>query len=346
MNTYLMRLCSYHQPRRVRVLENVLANRQTVANLFWAQQYGLLNWLGARREASRGQLDYEINKLQTAGLVERTGQDAVQLTAAGVSYQEEHPVNYQPYFYQWYWLANTRRVQRRLLLACQVVSEFAYHQRAYAPISVPFADQQAVRNWFHHYFSAQLPEQVYSELHLLVSSLESEDRRLAPAFVNLLIGHQQNGWTIDQLCQQLGLTIADGQVMRHDLLLAVSAFAKQTTGPIACLLKPLLAGQPLSASCQRSVQMVQQGVELPTIAKRRHLKLSTVREHLLTAAILTPQSMEWLQLIPAADRQWLSDHYSGQASSWRFASWSTDSDTDFYYFRLYQICQGKQRNDD
>ena len=39
MNTYLLRLCSYHQPRRERVIENVLANRQTVATLFWAQHY-------------------------------------------------------------------------------------------------------------------------------------------------------------------------------------------------------------------------------------------------------------------------------------------------------------------
>ena len=60
MNTYLLRLCSYHQPRRERVIENVLANRQTVSTLFWAQHYGILTWLGARRRLSRAQYDQEV----------------------------------------------------------------------------------------------------------------------------------------------------------------------------------------------------------------------------------------------------------------------------------------------
>ncbi|MGM9891297.1 helix-turn-helix domain-containing protein [Limosilactobacillus sp.] len=344
MNTYWLRLCSYQQPRRVRVIENLLTNRRTVANLFWAQQYGLLQWLGARRTAQQDQLDAELQTLQRAGLLLVDDQGQVKLTATGVSYQEQHPDQYQPHFYDWYWLANTRRVQYRFLLACQVVSELAYHNHRYVPLTIPLIDQEAVRGWFHHYYSPAFVQQIYAELHLLIGSLESEEGILAPALVNLLIGHGQSGWTLDQLSQHLKLAISDTLVLEHDLFLAVSAFSKQTTGPIAHLIKPLLATSPLSSSSQETLQMFNHGVDLVTIADRRRLRLSTVREHLLTAAILLPQGLDWSRLLPKASRQFLEQHYTGEVTAWRFHPWATDSNQDFFYFRLYQIIQGRRHD--
>lgn len=337
MNTYLLRLCSYHQPRRERVLENVLANRQTVATLFWAQHYGILTWLGARRRLSREQFDHEVAVLIEADLIERVAGDQLKLTAAGVSYEENQPAIYRPSFYPWYWLANTKTVQERLLLAFQVVSELAYRNRHYAPVAVPFMDQEAVRTWFRHFKSPQFVQAVYAELHLLSDLLAKEDQRLAIALVNRLIGHGQAGWTLKQLADQLHMSLADALVFDHDLWLAITAFARQTTGPLARLLQPLIAPAPISQSCQTTVWLVQRGLSINQIAERRHLKLGTVREHLLTAAILTPQQLNWAQLLPAAQRKALGHRFSGEAAQWRFRGWSGDNNSDFYYFRLYQI---------
>ena len=345
MNTYLLRLCSYHQPRRERVIENVLANRQTVATLFWAQQYGILTWLGARRRLSRAQFDQEVAALIGAGLLERVGADEIKLTAAGVSYEESQPSPYQPHFYPWYWLANTQTVQRRLLLGFQVVSELAYHNRYYAPLAVPFTDQEAVRGWFRHFKSAQFVQEVYAELHLLAGALANEDQRLAAALVNRLIGHDQAGWTLNQLADRLQLSLADALVLDHDLWLAVTAFSRRTTGPLASLLRPLIAPTPISRSCQTTVQLARQGLELVRIAERRRLKLGTVREHLLTAAILTPQQLNWAQLLPAEQRKFLDHHFRGDAIHWRFQGWSGDENSDFYYFRLYQIYKEYSQNE-
>lgn len=337
MNTYLLRLCSYHQPRRERVIENVLTNRQTVATLFWAQQYGILTWLGARRRLSREQFDQEVAALIETQLLERTEDDGLKLTAAGVSYEETQPPVYQPHFYSWYWLANTHTVQRRLLLAFQVVSELAHQNRCYAPLAVPFTDQEAVRGWFKHVNSPRLVREVYAELHLLADLLSKEDQHLGVALVNRLIGHDQAGWTIDQLADHLHMSLADALALDHDLWLAVTAFARQTTGPLAELLRPLIAPAPISRSCRTTVQMVQQGLAVATVADRRRLKLGTVREHLLTAAILTPQQLNWSQLLPPARRAQLASRYHGDVAQWHFQSWSGDANADFYYFRLYQI---------
>jgi hypothetical protein len=75
------------------------------------------------------------------------------------------------------------------------------------------------------------------------------------------------------------------------------------------------------------------------------LKLGTVREHLLTAAILTPQQLDWAQLLPAKQRKFLDHHFRGDVIHWRFQGWSGDENSDFYYFRLYQIYKEYSQNE-
>lgn len=345
MNTYLLRLCSYRQPRRIRVIENVLTSHRTVANLFWAQQYGILEWLGARRQANQDQLDFELRELQAAGLVEVVADNQVKLTTTGVSFQEEQPPVYEPAFYSWYWLANTKVAFLRFLLGFQVVSEFSYHNRHYVPLNISFAEQQQVKSWFNHFGSDHLVGDVNAELQLLMNSLESEDERLPLALVNQLIGHGQTGWTLDQLCNHLQLNVADGITLTHDLALAICAFSRATNGPLACLIKPLLSATPLSPSNWRTFKMVSSGRTITEVARQRRLKVSTVREHLLTAAILMPQLLNWDQLLPIKVRQYIDQNYQGPVTEWQFASWSADSNADFFYFRLYQILQGSQTNE-
>ena len=108
--------------------------------------------------------------------------------------------------------------------------------------------------------------------------------------------------------------------------------------------KPVLAAAPLSPSATHTLQLFNQGRDLSTIAHRRRLKVSTAREHLLTAAILTPQGLDWERLLPVSYRQQLAQRYGGPVTSWHFTAWTADSNTDFFYFRLYQIYQGRLQN--
>jgi uncharacterized protein YpbB len=342
VNDFLLHLCSYHQPRRVRVIENVCQNHPTVANLFWAQQYSLINWLGCRRDLDRDEFNGELATLEKAGLVS-VHDNQVQLTAAGVSYQEENPV-YEPHFFDWFWLANTRRVEQRFLLGIQVVSEFAYRNRRYVPVHVPYSEQGAVKAWFHRYCSARLVQQVARELELLGTAFEGENEQLVTAFFAGLVGHDGSGQTIAQVSQELGLNIGETMVINHDALLGISAFAKNTTGPIARLLQPLLASSPLSTSCWQTINMLRHGIGLAAIAQRRRLKLGTIREHVLTAAILAPQVYQWEKLLPSQDKEYLRHKYEGPVASWQFVSWGGDENRDFFCFRLYQIIRGSEEN--
>lgn len=342
MNDFLLGFFDEHQPRRVRVIENTLKNRRTVSTLFWAKQYGLLRWTGADRALSRQQFEHSIKELVDAHLIQLASDGRALLTTAGVLRQEELLTeNYQPCFFDWYWLANTRRVEQRLLLGIQVVSELAYHNRYYAPVVNEYYEQQLVKRWLLNW-RGNIIADLWKELELFGNSLESADKRLANYFFYSLVGHHINGNSPVQLSAQLALPGGQMLVIKQDALLAVAAFANSYHGALNSLLADLISTNPLSHSASQTLMLFQQGFTIRQIAQKRKLKANTIREHLLEAAIVDPDSIDWEELLPADVRTELAIHYQGKAIDWQFdPEIVPGGPAAFYYFRLYQLYRGE-----
>lgn len=335
--TELLRFFSYHQPRRIRVIENTLRSRRTVATLFWAQQYGILKWLGAYRSLTRPDFDHLIKKLVSQKLLILDEQAQARLTEEGAALlKKEETSRYDPAFFDWYWLANTHRVMQRLLLAVQVASEYSYHQNKYAPLTIPYEEMLAVKKWFRNNYQHDFTNRLYLDLQRFGTAIASEDLRLAKDFFNLLIGHQKAGLTPNQAAVALNLSVEDISFLRHDEMLAISAYARNFPGPLQQLLTPILRTSPLNQSAEVTYNFYAQGQEIPTIAQERHLKESTIKEHLLEAAILMPDKMDWDRFLPTNKRAVLAKAYNGSPVTWQF----NDDISSFYEYRLYQIYQG------
>ena len=151
-----------------------------------------------------------------------------------------------------------------------------------------------------------------------------------------MIGYQRSGWTINQAAQELKIKIDDIQYLRHDEMLAVSAYARNFPGPLQQLLLPLINESPLNRSAQVTFDLYTQGEPIELIAQERRLKENTIREHLLEAAILIPDKLDWDILLPESKRDELSRFYKGDPTAWKFA----EQIASFYEYRLYQIFQG------
>lgn len=344
MDTFFLTLLDYHQPRRIRVIENLLKNRRTVANLFWGQQYGILNWLGAYRELNRSEYEAALQDLAAAGLI-KLDDNFAQLTAAGVAQREVDQV-YQPHFFSWYWVTNTRQLETQLMLGIQVISELAYHNNQYAPLAVSHQQLMGVKQWLYREYSPQLIHDIYDDLHQLMTALASEDQRLATALAYLMIGHHQSSWTLKQLATNLALSLGDARILKHDLMLAVGAYYRHVTGPVHDLLRPYLMHGPLPASVLTTLRMFQRVPDFTEIARQRHLKVNTIREHILEVAILMPDQLNFDQLLPPAKRVQLARTYSGNdVTKWEFQKDTANSSAGFFDFRLFQIYQGAINND-
>lgn len=338
MNDFLLSFFDEHQPRRIRVIENTLKNRRTVSTLFWAKQYGILKWTGAERSLERKQVENSIAELVKANLIQRNPDGQVLLTTLGVLRQEELAgEQYQPHFFDWYWLANTRRIEQRLLLGIQVASELSYHNRYYAPVVNEYHEQQIVKRWVLSW-RRNIINDLVQELKLFGDSLESADERLANYFFYSLIGHRITGKNAMQLSEQLELPGYQLPVIKQDALLAIAAFANSYQGVLNRLLVDLLAKSPLSQSANQTLLLYQQGISISQIAKKRRIKANTVREHLLEAAIVHPDSIDWERSLPVSIRSQLAKHYQGKMKDWQFdPEIVPGGPAAFYYFRLYQL---------
>lgn len=334
MNQYLYLLFA-KSPRRIRVIENILQNHRTQATLFWAFNYGILDWLGADRHMRRANFEQWISEAQAHGLLQVDAQTAC-LTPAGLHHQQIvlHEY-YQPHFSQWTWLTNPVDFADRFSLGVQALSELVHHEKSYVPLSLSTTEMGQVRQWL---LTPNLQKPVYQELMKIGDELEKYDPRLATLFAYELFGYGLTGWTIEQAASQLHVQLEEAVMMDRDVWLAVASLLRSRGGKLAGLMADLLSKMPISASSWLTVQQYQEGHSIDQIARMRRLKASTIREHLLEAAIIVPNALNWDRLLPKTRQTQLSTRYQGPILEWQFQPLNgQDPATGFFDFRLYQI---------
>ena len=141
----------------------------------------------------------------------------------------------------------------------------------------------------------------------------------------------------------LKLSAEEIQILNWDVWLGVASYLKMHSQcNLYRLMESLISQVPISNSAWQTLQDFREGVTIQTIARHRHLKVSTVREHLLETTIIVPQAIDWNRLLPWPVEQQLRDHYLGPVAEWHFKSFTTDSAADFFSFRLYQIKELQQ----
>lgn len=160
-----------------------------------------------------------------------------------------------------------------------------------------------------------------------------------------LVGHQDAGWSIEQVASQMQLPVGDSAVLNYDLWAALTGFFNEHTGVIHDLLAPLIKTSPLSHSAQVTYELYRQQQSLDQISRHRQLKPSTIREHLLEVAIFLPAEFPFWQLIPAATLDQLKQQYRGDVDHWQFKPQAKNEEQSFFYFRLFQIMRSYHNND-
>lgn len=342
LDQYLLLLFSRH-PRRMKVVANTVANRKTQATLFWANSYGILNWLGADRSLTNQEFEQWITQQVEAGLMVVDDQTA-RLTSLGAARQEALRLHaYQPQFDQWTWLVNPQIYAERFLLAVQAVSHALHHDRHYVPLSLNSNEMQSVHHWLMEpNILGPAGQQVYQ----LTSQLDQVNTRLASLFANQLFGFQLTGWSSHQAAAYFGVADETIFLMDRDIWLAIAHWLQATPGVWGKLMNPLLASWPISNSAARTLQDFNRGLSSTQIAHQRNLKLSTIREHLLEAAIIIPDYVDWQRLLPEDLRSQLALQYQGQPSQWQFkATGERNQAQEFFAFRLYQIFRSRPANE-
>ncbi|MEJ6400666.1 helix-turn-helix domain-containing protein [Nicoliella lavandulae] len=339
----IMFLLSATQPRRIRVIENTLLQRRTVSTLFWGMRYGITDFWGMLPRLNLKAFDQTLNQLLATGLVKRVDKSHYLLSAAGLAQVHKKqrdlvgpfklPTN--RYF-------DLIQFRQRFLLAVQVVSEFSYHNHRYYPMLIDHNDERFIKNWFHHFKQPTLVTQMTTALQ---SFLDSIDNQSAWQFTSMLNGHSITGMTIFQQAEQLNidssLLMINEWLMFNQLIIFLRHHYDQFES-IAQLLNGTRRSL-ISRSAWQTYQLYKQRPKMDMIANYRRIKLSTVKEHLLEAAILLPvDQLNLTQFFSKTTLHQLDQLYQGNVDEWQFERIKTvQPDFDFFYFRMYQILRSR-----
>lgn len=342
---YLLTLFD-EQPRHYRVIEGILHGRRTVATLFWGQQYGLLDWFKAMPQLSRDDFDqllqsYAIHSLLLVDVEHSTAR----LTAKGI--QRVRKIRgqfYQPRLGKWAWAGENSALPVRLWLAVQALSQLGHGVRRYVPVTSSPAELACVRQWLRQPFQ-QLRKTSYEELQSWAHDLAQVDFRLATLFIYQFPGYHQAGWTQLTAAKNLQLESEELRLMIRDLWIGIGLHILQERGPLADLCRPLVKKSPLNQTTQQTLDYFRTGMAVKAIAARRHLKVSTIREHLLQAAILLPDSVNLRRLLGDQTLAQLRQRYHGTINDWQFqVPTGEDKATAFFEFRAYQILKSEEEH--
>ncbi|MFB9769511.1 helix-turn-helix domain-containing protein [Lactiplantibacillus modestisalitolerans] len=329
-------------PRRAKAVFNVLRGRRTVSTLFAGLTYGCLDLLDGWHGVALDRFLVAADQLVKDELLTAPREGYLQLTPAGVRRQRElRQTRYWPTAWREFQTADVRRFTQVSRLALQVGSEAVHGQSRYYPVTTNPSIQIRVKKWFRPWAASELGPALYASLHAFLASLTVAQ---AEVFVRSLTGFEHPGQTDQQLATEQKRLPVEMLVMRKDLMCQWVRWLKaHPQDPLWPLLAPLVKTSAVSKSAQQTYAAFLQHGTLSEIATVRHLKLSTVREHLLEVAILTAD-FPFARLLSDAQCAQLATIFAADPNiaDWQFSTAQAQApDLDFFEFRLYQImrCQ-------
>ncbi|WP_171819658.1 helix-turn-helix domain-containing protein [Apilactobacillus kunkeei] len=337
----LLLLLSSTQPRRIKLIQNLLNGKRTVSTLFWAMRYGILQYSAILKTYDLNSINGAIKKLIVDGLAEQVDEFQYQLTTKGQIKKDSVKESFyilQNTSYQYDYDVN--EFKARILLAIQSVSEYSYQNKNYYPVKTDMKSAMIVKRWFIHN-----KVEIVSRLeNYLTKYLSQVDEKKANIIAQQMIGHDVYGMTNGQLADSMGVSNVEAFFMEYD---GWVNFINYIINDDDQLLLPLINDVRTLKMNHHAIQTYNQfvsGNTLDQIANNLSVKLSTVREHLLEMAIWLPESkFPYAKIVSAEDEKTLRQAFDNQPiDDWQFRQISESTDINFFEFRIYQILRSKQ----
>lgn len=324
------------QPRRQKNIYNVLRGVSTVSNLFWAQQYNLLDFWHYYPHLELNEYSQIIcEAVKTGDLLEADDNKLIRgANLKIVSSNIEHGL--QAYF-------DFDKLIQLIELAVQVVSELSFHNKFYSPSIDDMELLWQIKTWLHRVKTkdntSEFITKFRSELTVIGTTLPEKNSVL---LFNQFIGHNHVGLTIEQLGKALDIASFEIEFIVRETFLELINIVKNKKLPLLSELIELVKNSSrLTNSALISWNLFKNGTEISKIASLRRIKENTVREHLMMAAILEPDFPfeKFIDLNLFLDK---FDLNSKTPDEWTYqVVLQKDSSVSFFSFRLAQIKQGQ-----
>lgn len=280
---------STEQGLKVSQLIHILNGKRTPSVFYMTVRKNLCSVYGLFPYLKRNQLKLIVDRLKKdEKLCEHD--DGLYLTSKGrkeiQKFKEEY---YYPHFIDSFKYTMLRNpLWQHIQLFSQIASYWSYQEQQFTPLIRDEKVQENVREILSRYRD-EFKDNWVAEQYAIFSACQSSE---ADFLIRGLSGFRSWGDTfVEMSADQKGgpweTHLKQQDFIDHYIQLAQELNLTFHQRIIDWVFQTYSAG--LSPSTYQSIQMISQGFSLRQIASMRHLKLNTIREHVLEAAFVHPQ---------------------------------------------------------
>jgi len=271
--------------RTIYSIYHLLNGKKSSQTIQDAHLFSLKKFFGIYEILTRESFDEIIQSMIEKKWIDHCGEQHYLLTYSGNSILENNPLS--TYLNGWSYHPFTSLFWERLSLFIQVTSNLVFGDARYVPIQ----KNNDVHLWLKSALKElkvprkELGNIVYSEL----IECFNKTKEINPAIlVFRLTGFQQIGLTPLQIVKKLNMNIHDYHIdFIHTLHYLMQTIKHEPSRfpMLTILIKDFYQQDELTLSSRKTWKLLNQGYSPDMIAKFRHLKLSTIEDHLVEFAL-------------------------------------------------------------
>lgn len=292
---FILNLFSCSQPKKGSTVFHILQGKRTASILYRAIDYSLETFFGFFPQLDRSVFYKKLDGLVSMGYLSFSPETKEYLQSEIGKNKVESYFSAHYYPSQLNWLTQGRAItefQRIIYFLTQIFSEIRHKNNRYLPVEKDYDIQQWVKSWMA---KQDIPLQKLAiefgmEWKRLLSCLETEN---AIILVHLMSGHDAVGLTKNQLSHQMNLSELEITFRQYDsisyLIQQISADSKHIPLFDSIVQETVVPSEKgISTSAKETALLLKKGFSIEKIAHIRHLKKSTISEHVIELAILFP----------------------------------------------------------
>ena len=332
---FILALFQHGYKAKTSTLFHLLKGKHTSSVLIYGFLFNSLRFFGAFPELSETDYNYCLNELKEKEYLIFFNDGQGQLSKKGANYLLSNSINFLS---EYSWIDFFRfgksddECWRMLQFSIQIISYLSYGENKYAPLEQSPIFQNHIKKIIKKYPKVRLVQQSKTEWQFLLSKFTIEE---ANFFAHQFTGYQQTGQIIQQLVDPNKTSLTNYLLWKsrlHKLLTYI--LSNEQTSILKQLIHPLIKKNE-NKSMNETVEYIKLNTPLEEIAQKRKIKISTVKDHCLEAAIMGVLDID--QFVNQSSFTTF-DKIQGAFQEWQYRELKEKIvSLDYIDFRLYQI---------
>jgi uncharacterized protein YpbB len=331
--------------RTIYGLYHLLKGKKSSQTIQDASMYGLLPYFRIVPSLTRVVFDQHVAYLHHQGYIKAKENQVYVVTESGLACLKEKE-RHTPFLsnlngYKYSDMAAT--FWKRLSLLIQTTSHVRKESKTFQPIIQDEETTLWVKHFLLHsgYTREELANKLYEECYRFLATRSEEE---ASIFVLRLTGHDRIGWTNEQIARKFSLDTWRVYFFIQQLLHEwIAIIQQQEEYVLLTYVCPVEETMQLSHSTKTTYKMLQKGLSIDDISKRRRLKRNTIEDHVVEIALYDRQLNIYLFLSKEKYKRIEQTYKDLQTKKLRKLKETVGDDVSYFEIRLVLARAGNVR---